>query len=155
MHIELKLPEKGIHDFDLFYRNYLAHNEKLWAKYRKGQIRQEELRLKRMLLVLLDFKIADEPLAKDLSGRFLEILPTQKLLFPHTFEILDYLKEKKYDLHLITNGFEKTQRSKLEHSGLDKYFTHVITSEASNSLKPKKEIFDYALIKLVAYFDHS
>lgn len=133
--------------FDDFYQKYLFHNQELWNRYHKGLISADDLKWKRMWRTLLDFKIADEPLAKDLSGKFLEILPTQKLLFPHTFEILDYLKEKKYDLHLITNGFEKTQRSKLEHSGLDKYFTHVITSEASNSLKPKKEIFDYAMNK--------
>jgi putative hydrolase of the HAD superfamily len=100
-----------------------------------------------MWRTLLDFKIADEPLARNISARFLEILPTQKEVFPHTFEILDYLLEKNYVLHLITNGFEKTQWSKLKHSGLDRYFTHVITSEASNSLKPKKEIFDYAMLK--------
>ncbi len=108
-----------------------------------------------MWRTLLDFKIADEFLAKNISGRFLEILPTQKEVFPHTFEILDYLVEKKYVLHLITNGFEKTQWSKLKHSGLDKYFTHVITSEASNSLKPKKEIFDFAMNKAGATLDNS
>ncbi len=133
--------------FDDFYQKYLFHNQQLWNRYHKGLISADDLKWKRMWRTLLDFKIADEPLAKVLSGKFLEILPTQKLLFPHTFEILDYLKEKKYDLHLITNGFEITQRSKLENSGLDKYFTHVITSEASNSLKPKKEIFDYAMNK--------
>ena len=46
---------------------------------------------------------------------------------------------------MITNGFEKTQHSKLLNSGLDAYFTEVITSEGSNSLKPHKEIFEYAL----------
>jgi putative hydrolase of the HAD superfamily len=30
---------------------------------------------------------------------------------------------------------------------LDKYFTEVITSEGSNSLKPHKEIFEYAFLK--------
>jgi putative hydrolase of the HAD superfamily len=48
---------------------------------------------------------------------------------------------------LITNGFEKTQHSKLKYSGLDKYFKEVITSEGSSSLKPNKEIFDYAFKK--------
>ena len=48
-------------------------------------------------------------------------------------------------MHLITNGFEKTQRSKLKSSGLENYFTHLITSEISNSVKPKKEIFEYAI----------
>ncbi len=141
------LREKGVNDFDLFYKNYLAHNELLWERYRNGTIRQEELRIKRMWLSLLDFKIADEPLAREMSIRFLDLLPTRMILFPYALEILDYLAAKKYSLHLITNGFEKTQHSKLKFSGLDRYFKEVITSEGSNSLKPNKEIFEYAFEK--------
>jgi putative hydrolase of the HAD superfamily len=133
--------------FDDFYRKYLHHNEILWDRYHNGLITSDELKWKRMWRTLLDFKIGDEVLAKELSAKFLEILPTKKILFPHTREILDYLKKKNYTLHLITNGFEKTQWSKLNNSGLGGYFTHVITSETSNSLKPKKEIFDYAMDK--------
>jgi putative hydrolase of the HAD superfamily len=141
------LREKGVNDFDLFHKNYLAHNELLWERYRNGAIRQEELRIKRMWLSLLDFKIADEPLAREMSTRFLDLLPTRTILFPYAFEILDYLAAKKYSLHLITNGFEKTQHSKLKYSGLNRYFKEVITSEGSNSLKPNKEIFEYAFEK--------
>jgi putative hydrolase of the HAD superfamily len=133
--------------FDDFFPKYLFHNEVLWDRYHQGLISSEELKWKRMWRTMLDFKIADEPLARDMSGKFLEILPTKKLLFPHTLEILDYLKAKDYGLHLITNGFEKTQWSKLINSGLSGYFTHVITSEGSNSLKPKKEIFEFAMDK--------
>lgn len=143
----LNLREKGIEDFDLFHKNYLAHNDKLWDRYRNGYIKVDELRWKRMWLSLLDFKIADEPLARQMGNIFLDLLPTRKILFPYTIEILDYLTHKKYQLHLITNGFEKTQHSKLKYSGLDKYFIEVITSEGSNSLKPKKEIFEYAFQK--------
>ena len=78
---------------------------------------------------------------------FLEILPTKKTFFPDTIEILEYLTEKKYQLHLITNGFEKTQHHKLKSSGIDDFFREVITSEGSNSLKPHPEIFEYALLK--------
>jgi len=141
--------------FDDFYRKYLYHNEILWDKYHNGLITAEELKWKRMWRTLLDFKIGDEVLSKQLSAKFLEILPTKKILFPHTTELLDYLLEKKYVLHLITNGFEKTQWSKINNSGIAKYFTHMITSEVSNSLKPKKEIFDYALIKAGAVLKES
>ena len=143
----LQLEKRGINDFDLFHKNYLVHNEKLWERYRNGYIRQDELRVKRMWLALLDFKIADEILAKEMSIHFLDLLPTRTILFPYAFEILEYLTNKKYELHLITNGFEKTQHSKLKHSGLDKYFKEVITSEGSSSIKPNKEIFNYALEK--------
>lgn len=132
-------------EFNDFYERYLHHNAHLWARYEAGFIGVEELKWKRMWRTLLDFKIADEALSRQISLDFLEILPTKKNVFPYTFEILDYLQQKQYSLHLITNGFERTQKMKLQNSGLDKYFTHMITSEASNSLKPKKEIFDYAL----------
>lgn len=155
LHIDLKLPEKGIHDFDRFHKNYLAHNERLWAKYRNGHIRQDELRLKRMWLALLDFQIADEALAKQMSELFLQLLPTRTILFPDTKEVLQYLSDKGYALHLITNGFEETQHSKLKHSGLAGYFREVITSECSNSLKPQKEIFEFALNKTGAQVNES
>ena len=146
----LNLQSKGIDDFEQFYKKYLLHNDKLWERYRNGFIKQSELRYKRMWLALLDFKIFDEKLATEMSVAFLDILPSQNQLFPHTLESLDYLLEKKYSLHLITNGFEKTQHEKLKHSGLTPYFKEVITSEASNSLKPHKEIFDYAFSKAAA-----
>lgn len=145
LHIDLKLVDRGIHDFDLFYRNYIGHNERLWARYRNGYIRQEELRLKRMWLTLLDFKIADETLARQLSELFLQLLPSRTLLFPQTIEVLDYLTKKGYRLHIITNGFETTQMSKLTHSGLRPYFDVIVTSESSSSLKPDARIFAYAL----------
>lgn len=147
LYTSMALQERGINDFPLFHKNYLVHNEKLWERYRNGYIKQEELRVKRMWLALLDFKIADEKLAKDLSVQFLDLLPTRTILFPHAIEILEYLSDKKYELHLITNGFEKTQHSKLKYSGLDRFFKEVITSEGSNSLKPNKEIFDFAFEK--------
>ena len=143
----LLLKERGIFDFNLFYKNYLVHNEKLWEFYRHGQIKQDELRVKRMRMALLDFKIADEALAREMNIRFLDLLPTRTILFPYTNEIMQYLADKKYELHLITNGFEEVQHSKLKHSGLDKFFKEVITSEGSNSLKPNKEIFTFAFEK--------
>jgi putative hydrolase of the HAD superfamily len=143
----LQLAGKGVHDFGLFHKCYIAHNDKLWERYRNGYIKVEELRWKRMWLTLLDFKIGDESLARKMDILFLEALPTRRTLFPHTLEVLNYLRDKGYILHLITNGFEKTQLSKLEHAGLTGYFTEVITSEGSGSLKPQKEIFEYALRK--------
>jgi len=143
----MNLEARGVNDFDLFHKNYILHNDKLWDRYRKGFIKVDELRWKRMWLTLLDFKIADEPMAREMGNVFLDLLPTRKILFPYTIEILDYLKTKNYQLHLITNGFEKTQHSKLKNSGIDKYFAEVITSEGSNSLKPHRGIFEYAFQK--------
>lgn len=144
---ELSLQEKGIPDFDGFYSRYSYHNHRLWDRYTKGYIKQDELRWKRMWLALLDFKIADEQLSRQLALAFLDSLPTKNTLFPYAIEILQYLQNKQYRMHLVTNGFEKVQHGKIRLAGLHVFFDQVITSEASNSLKPNREIFEYAFSK--------
>ena len=139
------LNERGVDDFDLFFSRYSFHNNRLWDRYTKGFIKQDELRWKRVWLTLLDFKIADETLSREISLGFINGLPNRKNLFPYTTEILDYLTQKNYVLHLITNGFENIQHSKLKHSNLTNYFKEIVTSEQAGSLKPNKEIFEFAL----------
>lgn len=142
---DLKLEETLAVTADDFYPVYLENNHLLWARYEQGFISSSDLKWKRMWRTLLHFKKPDEILSKSMSDKFLEILPVQKALFPYTVEILEYLKNKNYRLHLITNGFEVTQKLKLQHSGIADYFEEMITSERSQSMKPKKEIFEYAL----------
>jgi putative hydrolase of the HAD superfamily len=150
-----QLASIGITDFDAFFTIYIAHNHRLWDRYSKGFIKQDELRWKRIYLSLLDFKIGNEKLARDMSVDFLEILPTKKKLFPYTIEILTYLKNKDYKMHLITNGFESVQFKKINNANIAHFFNEVVTSEASNSLKPQKEIFEYALKNANAQLDQS
>ncbi len=147
LYTEFSLDRTLTPDFDAFYERYIKHNTLLWERFQKGFISAEELKWKRMWRTLLDFKSGDEEMAREMSRRFLEILPLKENLFPHTREILQYLTDKGYILHLITNGFEKTQHSKLRHSRIDGYFREVVTSEASQSMKPEKAIFEYAMRK--------
>ncbi len=155
LHQKYALGSKGITDFDGFYDVYSVHNHRLWDRYTKGFIKQEELRWKRIYLSLLDYKIADEKLSREMSHDYLDILPNKTNLFPYTIEILEYLKAKGYQMHLITNGFESVQFKKINNSQIAPYFIEVITSEASNSLKPNKEIFEYALSKSKAKLEES
>jgi len=144
---DFELASIGITNFDNFFNAYSEHNHKLWARYTKGFIRQEELRWKRMWHTLLDYKIANEGLSKEMSTKYLDLLPTRTKLFPYTHELLTYLKSKNYMLHIITNGFEDVQHNKIKNSNLSQYFTNIITSQGSNSVKPEKAIFDYAMQK--------
>jgi putative hydrolase of the HAD superfamily len=115
---EYQLSAKGIPSFKEFHEIYKTHNHRLWEKYSKGLIKQDELRWKRMSHTLLDFKIGDDTLAKEMSARYLTILPDQKALFDYSIEILNYLHHKHYLLHIISNGFEEVQHNKLLRSGI-------------------------------------
>jgi putative hydrolase of the HAD superfamily len=149
------LESKGIASFHVFQQHFTIHNDKLWDRFRKGFINRNELRVKRFRVTLLDFKIGDEKLADVLSVQFLERLPFKTTLFPQTKDVLEYLVTKNYPIHLITNGFEETQLQKIRNSGIDHFFTHIITSESAGTLKPKKEIFDFAIAKALATTESS
>ncbi len=142
-------------DFEGFYQHYSAHNKKLWDRYHHGFITQEELKWKRMWHTLLEFKIGDQDLSRLLSADYLDRLPHKKILFPYTVEILTYLQNKGYQLHLITNGFEYIQSTKLQNASINHFFNHVITSELAMSLKPKKEIFDFAIARAGCSYNES
>lgn len=144
IYVDFQLEAMGIPSFDLFFKNYCIHNDILWERYRNGFIKRTELRWKRMWLTLLDFDIKDHDLSLKISEAYLDILPTNTHLMPGALELLEHCKDR-YNMHLITNGFETTQQMKLSNSGIDHYFKALITSEKSFSMKPKREIFDYAL----------
>ncbi|MEP7268670.1 MAG: YjjG family noncanonical pyrimidine nucleotidase [Saprospiraceae bacterium] len=144
---DLQLQESLGIDFETFHSKYTIHNTYYWNLYSVGGINQTELKWRRMYETLKDFAHADLEKAKSMSATYLEFLPESKQLFPHTREILEYLKGRSYMLHILSNGFELTQHRKLKNSKIDTYFEHVITSEACGYVKPDARIFDYSISK--------
>lgn len=143
------LHSKGVLSAELFIQTYKAHNESLWVKYREGQIEKDELRTSRFDLSLQEFGINNKDLANQIGQQYISSCPLKTHLFPNTVETLIYLK-KKYDLHIITNGFEEVQYIKLEQSNLLHFFDQVITSEQLGCKKPDSKIFKHALLKAFA-----
>lgn len=140
------LYSRGISSVDDFIKSYTAHNEKLWSSYRKDNISKESLRSERFNLTFLDFKIINTELAVEVGEEYINKCPLQTSLFPHTVELLHYLNNK-YNLHIITNGFEEVQHIKLKASKLTSFFNNIITSEMVKVKKPNPIIFQYALEK--------
>jgi putative hydrolase of the HAD superfamily len=134
-----------ITDFKKFVSAFSFYNEQLWEKYRSGQIKKETLKVKRFSLLLRRLKIPDNNnLSRLINDAYMEIMPQKSNVIKHAFEVLDYLKPK-YRLFILTNGFHEIQCAKLKNSGLKHYFSGIITSEDSDSLKPDRKTFEYAL----------
>tara|TARA_B100000925_G_scaffold288611_1_gene269932 strand:+ start:48 stop:740 length:693 start_codon:yes stop_codon:yes gene_type:complete len=140
------IASRGISDHNEFITKYKLHNEHLWALYRENKISQKKLRSQRFYNTLLDYAIDDFKLSEKIGLDYIEICPKKTKLFPYVLEVLNYLKNKYY-LHIITNGFEKTQLIKLKCSALMPFFLNIITSEKIGFKKPNPKIFEYALQK--------
>lgn len=131
-------------DFETFYFHYSHVNKTLWTLYREDKINQSFLRSRRFPKTFEKFDLDKKNWMDDFSGDYVDYCPTQTRLMDEALNVLNNLK-KKYVLHIITNGFDKTQGIKLKASGLEPYFSHVITSEMASAKKPNPVIFEFAL----------
>ena len=143
------LKELGVPNPHEFYMVYHPLNEKLWELYRANKLTKDDLNRTRFLKPLEHYGIHDEDLADHLSEDYMYWSPRIVRLVPGTMELLEYLKPK-YHLHLITNGFQEVQHTKLSGSGMDPYFETLTVSEEVGVKKPNPEIFRYALQKAKA-----
>jgi len=141
------LGRHGRFTFAEFSQRYSEVNQALWRLYQSNKITQQQLRAARFARTLTRLGVAEADIPTDISARFTDILPQKSAVFPHTHEVLEYLKNKGYRLHLITNGFEDVQHIKLVSSSLTPYFEEVITSEHSGFLKPDPRMFAHALAR--------
>ena len=142
------LHERGV-PFDQFFELYKKNNVALWGKYREGKVTKKFLNVHRFDITFNQFGINDRAFAGRFASDYLLNSPLKKALFPNVREVLEYLKGK-YTLHIITNGFEEVQKTKLEANDLNKYFATVTTSEEAQAKKPNKVIFELAFKKAKA-----
>ncbi len=129
---------------DQFIRIYHKNNNSLWTSYRNGKLKKEVLRSLRFELCLKEVRVNNPDLAKTIGERYLKLSTEKTIVFPYTYEILDYLF-LKYPLYILTNGFNETQLIKLKNSRLSTYFRYVFTSETIGYNKPHPKIFQWAV----------
>lgn len=145
LYIQYDLVSKGVHALEPFQDEFRKVNTDLWFLYDRGMIDSDTIRKERFKRILERFHAYEENLSEDLSRDYLYQCPRKGKLMPYAIEILAYLKQKKYNLTVITNGFEEIQHMKLTAGNLHGYFDHIITSQKAGHRKPSKEIFEFAL----------
>lgn len=137
-------------EFELssFLTHYIPTNLKYWKLFREEKISQIDLRYYRLKEV---FDLMNQPVEDEiihlLSKEYIDYLPTFTHLYDGTIEILEYLKNTSYRLHIITNGFQEVQAFKLKNSNIAHYFETVTDSDHAGVKKPNPIIFHKALEK--------
>ena len=140
---EYELPHYGIPDFEEFYKVYLRVNEECWELYRQDKISKKFLRSQRFYLTFQEFEIMNRSLSQRIGEEYIDKSPMKRSLIEGTLEVLDYL-HANYKLHIITNGFEEVQFTKINNTGIRTFFDKIITSERAECRKPNPKIFQFA-----------
>lgn len=130
--------------FSDFKERSTINNRNVWELYRKNIINRDTLRRKRFLDTFLDLGVEEKYFPESLPDMFLELCPKHTHLIDGTKEVIGYLHEK-YQLHIITNGFEESQYKKLQNCDILGYFDKIITADKAGAKKPEPEIFEYSL----------
>lgn len=134
---------------------YEAINLHYWKLYREEKITKQELRRGRLTDAFAKMGLSFHlDLIDGLAASYIDLLPLNNHLFPGTVELLEYLKPK-YNLHIITNGFEEVQTKKLANSNIARFFCTVTNSELAGVKKPNPKIFEYALKTAKTYPEKS
>lgn len=127
------------------YRIYSRINHSLWEAFERGEIDKPTLLFTR-------FGRLFEQLGIDGDGAAFEeeyqmMLGEGHELIEGAQEVLDWLFPR-YDLYVVTNGVEATQRNRLKLSGLDRFMKDIFVSEAVGYQKPQTEFFDYCFQRI-------
>lgn len=142
-------------NINTFLKTYQPINMKYWKLYREERVNKQELRRARFIEAFVDFDIFFSIEVIDtMSEDYISFLPIHNYLINGTQDLLEYLNPK-YNLHIITNGFEEVQNKKLLKSGILHYFNTITNSEEAGVKKPNPFIFEKAMQKSGAKFDNS
>ena len=150
--------------FDDFLIAFQTTTKYLWKQHHLGLVDKTKIRQLRFSLIFEELhrmknkrelfdKMVDknseqnsgQNLLEDLEREYQYTCPRQPHLLPFALEMLTYLHSKGYQLHILTNGFEESQKLKLEYSGILPFFKNIITSDCTGFTKPNPIIFNHAL----------
>ena len=128
-----------------FLEIYVPLNLAFWKRYRENRISKKDLRYQRLRQAFdaLSFPIEDAIINR-LSRDYIRYLSSYNNLINNTVDVLNYLNPR-YNMHIITNGFQEIQEKKLINGGIRHYFDQVVNSEMAGVKKPHPAIFELAL----------
>jgi putative hydrolase of the HAD superfamily len=136
----------NISNLEAFQQEFSVVNKHHWSLLEKNLITHEDLRRRRFQETLENLGVKDlkKSFGLEINEYFLELLPKKAHLIEGAINVLEYLLPK-YELHIISNGWQDIQVNKMKSSEIHHYFGEIITNELAGTRKPDRRIFDYAI----------
>lgn len=143
--VEKLLTRRGLCFTQERYDRYHRLNEGMWHALERGE-------LDRQTLFDTRFALFFDTLGEKVDGpaveaEFRALLDAGYALMPGALETVRALAPH-FSLYLVTNGFSRTQRLRMEGAGLMPYFSGLFVSEEAGAPKPRPAFFSYAFSRI-------
>ena len=145
IYIQFKLDRYFDHA-QVFFDDYWLTNIDLWGRYARGEITRDYLIVERFRRPLSKGK-GLTPTAEyclKVSDVFLDLCSNKPGVVDGAHELMNYLHQRGYRLHMCSNGFHEVQYKKLDACGMRHLFDTIVLSEDAGANKPSSRFFDYA-----------
>lgn len=130
---------------DQFVALYQDVNAAYWKRYERGEVSKEVLRSARFTDTFDAMGIPTILQPADVWQEYLDICPLMTLMMPNALKALEVLSQR-FNVALLTNGFEATQQTKIRCSGIEPHVKFMVTSESLGVAKPSLLFFEKALV---------
>lgn len=125
---------------DEAFATYQTINRGLWAAYERGEINKDQIHNTRFGKLFESFDRAVDGIA--LEKEYRQYLNQNYFVLDGAEDLLKNLVNQGYKLIAGTNGEQRTQELRLEHTGFGRYFDDVFISDAIGHAKPSTEFLD-------------
>lgn len=139
------------HDIEALYVTYGQESVVLWREVEQGKITKDFLKAERFRRTFAKHGVSLS--AEAVGETYLDLLPETCVLMDHALEVCQTLSQKGR-IGIITNGFEKVQKKRLNTSPLAPYIHFVVVSEQAGHAKPDIRFFEYTE-KIIGEIDKS
>lgn len=139
----------GLEADDRIVKRYSEINEGYWRRIETGEIRKKEALSGRFQTLFGEIGATDVD-AEEFQKEYAEALGSVYYFQDDSYELVKSLKGvcRQY---LVTNGVNRTQRKKLQLSGLDKLVDGIFISEQIGVPKPQREYFEQCFAQIPGF----
>jgi len=127
------------------YDAYRTISIDIWARFERGELSSQRLRVERFEQLLGQFGLAPRP--TDVSAHYIESLGTEHGLLPESESVIETLAAD-FKLLLATNGIADVQRKRFAGSSIYHFFAHVLISDEIGVAKPDPRYFEEAFAQM-------
>lgn len=146
-----KTEEKALEDLFLFYEiegdfrilhdKFSVINSSLWQEHELGKLAVDDLKVLRHKYFMKNIGKSDVN-PYDCAILYEGFLSEKAYPITGSYQILDYLSEKGYNLILASNGLANVQYPRLAKSKMEGYFSSICISQELGYNKPDIEFFE-------------